>query len=115
MSFDRDQKMDRRQTERVMRGERPPVDLSDAKMNWLGHKAGYGTAVLDEMLIRGATVKEMSDVRGAIRQHLRHLEKEHGLNLVSLGGTAGSPEARYRFSKQQEFPSKHFYKAFKHA
>jgi hypothetical protein len=114
MSFGRDQEMDRRQTERVMRGERPPVDTSDHKMNWLGHKAGYGTAVLDEMLTRGATVKEMEDVRGAVREHLRHLEEVHGLHLVTLVESAGSSEYIYRFSKTQRSPSRHFFKTSKH-
>ena len=77
MSFDREQETDRRQTERVMRGERPLTDSTDNRRNWLGHKIGDGTARLDKMMLRGATIKEMEKVRGAVKEHLRHYERIH--------------------------------------
>ena len=52
--------------------------------NWLGHRAG--AAAIDTLLLTGATLEEMEFNRGAVREHLRHLEKEHGLNVVNIDG-----------------------------
>jgi hypothetical protein len=61
---------------------RPEVQ---SRPNWLGHRGG--NASIDEALIKGATNNEMSQYRGAVDEHLRHLKQEHGLNILKLNVT----------------------------
>ena len=110
MSFDREQETDRRQTERVMRGERPLTDSTDNRINWLGHKIDDGTARLDKMMLRGATIKEMEKVRGAVKEHLRHYESIHGLHIETVDIHEGDGAYLYRFATNQASSSRLFSK-----
>jgi|GEM_PF-5637939 len=53
--------------------------LPQENRNWLGHTGG--AACIDEKLLDGATMNELSECRGAVTEHLRHLELEHGLRV----------------------------------
>lgn len=83
MSFNRKISIDVKNTIDTMKnGERNAIDGK----NWLGHHVGSGAAKIDSMLINGATLDEMSSIRGAVEGHLYHLEKEHGLKIHSIEG-----------------------------
>lgn len=59
-----------------------------AGINWLGHKGK--ASVIDQLLLRGATLKELSEESGrtekATQSHLYHLRKEHGLKVINSHG-----------------------------
>jgi hypothetical protein len=75
---------DRRATSRVMQlaasGQMGELDVTP---NWLGHTRG--SARLDKALIKGATMKKLKAIRGAIQQHFDHLRIEHGLDIHKDG------------------------------
>ena len=75
---------DKRATARVMQlaasGQKGELDVSP---NWLGHTRG--SARLDKALIKGATMKELLAIRGAINSHFDHLRIEHGLDIHKDG------------------------------
>jgi hypothetical protein len=77
---------DKRATTRVMQlaasGQKGELDVTP---NWLGHTRG--SARLDKALIKGATMKELKTIRGAIQQHFDHLRIEHGLDIHKDGDT----------------------------
>jgi hypothetical protein len=75
---------DRLATARVLglAGEAQALAL-DTRPNWLGHRAK--TADLDKAMVLGATMDELSEIRGAIRNHLDHLRLEHGLTISEVG------------------------------
>ena len=52
--------------------------------SWLGHTKGAGQ--LDFMLLRGISMTSMLVHRGAVKEHFRHLNKEHGLKVVEING-----------------------------
>jgi hypothetical protein len=58
---------------------------TSGKMNWLGHRKSDATAKLDEMLLMGATIDELKAIRGAIDDHIYHLRREHGLEILDDG------------------------------
>ena len=78
MTINRNIPEDRQNTaERLMdRSKHQP----EGKDNWLGHTRG--AACIDEKLLEGATMAELAQCRGAVREHLRHLEAEHGLSIT---------------------------------
>ena len=54
--------------------------------NWLGHGKNRGAcAMIDYMLLDGATRNELENLRGAIDEHLHHLKSEHGLPCEKIG------------------------------
>jgi len=55
----------------------------DVIQNWLGHT--HGSSRLDKALVKGATMKELKKIRGAIQQHFDHLRIEHGLDINKDG------------------------------
>ena len=81
MSFNRDKALDRAKTKEQLENRVEPT----GRTNWLGHAVGKGTAVLDVMLLDGATMEEMQAQRGAIAEHLTHLQVEHGLPIIQQG------------------------------
>ncbi|MBI3839829.1 MAG: hypothetical protein HY288_18050 [Planctomycetia bacterium] len=83
MSVNRDQGRDLMRTRDVLSGG-PRADDDNANKNWLGHHFGSGAAKIDELLLEGVTRERLEKEagRGAIREHLYHLEKEHGLCAV---------------------------------
>ena len=52
--------------------------------SWLGHIKGAGN--IDYMLIEGASKEELEKYRKGINQHLHHLKKEHGLQIIQKSG-----------------------------
>ena len=83
MSTNRNKREDRDRTkEQILK----PDSLSpEPGLNWLGHKTTSGAATLDTLLLKGATMSELKKVRGAVNEHLRHLENEHGLKITQKG------------------------------
>ena len=71
---------DRRATTRIMQlvaaGQKGELNVTP---NWLGHTRG--SARLDKALIKGATMKELKAIRGAIQQHFDHFRIEYGLDI----------------------------------
>ena len=65
------------------------LEILDQIPNWLGHSAG--SARLDKLLVLGATFTELENIRGAIKEHFRHLRDEHGLKITQFG-------SKYRIS-----------------
>lgn len=82
MTSNRNINSDRAATNAVLDAT-PEVQLNygNARPNWLGHKGG--SAIVDACVINGATLDEMAQLSGrgssAVRSHLNHLTKEHGL------------------------------------
>jgi len=85
MTVNRNKRQDRERTKELI--QKPGTLSPEAGMNWLGHKTTSATATLDSMLLRGATMSELKKVRGAVREHIRHLEQEHGLSITTDGDT----------------------------
>lgn len=84
MTANRNKDSDRLATERVLRlaGHALAAELNRIP-NWLDHRAK--TAQLDKALANGATMAELKAIRGAVRHHLDHLRKEHGLTIIEDG------------------------------
>ena len=69
------------------------VPCSPELPNWLDHK--QGAAYIDAMLLVGATMEQLkAGTRKSVPKHLRHLELEHGLPVVSVRGV-------YRFREPE--------------
>jgi hypothetical protein len=96
MSSNRDVDHDRAVTQEVLDGHHKVADGSTNSLghetNWLGHELGSGAARIDELLLTGATMSQMAEARGAVKEHLRHLREEHGLPIIEEGG-------RWRFNR----------------
>lgn len=56
----------------------------DKDVSWLRHSGGAGA--IDFALIKGASMPELSQYRGAVGRHLRHLQKDHGVKITRLDG-----------------------------
>jgi hypothetical protein len=85
MTVNRNKRQDRERTiEQILK----PVTLSpEIGVNWLGHRTTSKASTLDAMLLHGTTITEMEKVRGAVENHIRHLEQEHGLTIKTDGET----------------------------
>ncbi len=83
MTVNRNKRQDRERTkEQILY----PNTLSpEVGSNWLGHRTTSKASTLDTMLLNGATMPELKKVRGAINEHLRHLELDHGLSIKING------------------------------
>lgn len=66
--------------DRINRG----VQVAATATSWLEHTKGAGQ--VDYELLWGATMERMSLHTGAVKQHMRHLEIEHGLKVVERNG-----------------------------
>lgn len=84
MSTNRHIRKDQANTEALINGKE--LDQRDSKTNWLGPRISSGAAGIDQLLLKGATLERLERERGAVNQHLRHLELEHGLHVVNNGG-----------------------------
>lgn len=81
-------------TQNQIKKLRPPQD----GINWLRHQVGQGTANIDDLLLKGATMSELKNAgRGAVNEHLHHLQKEHRLTIIEEDG-------KYRFADKQLKP-----------
>jgi biotin operon repressor len=84
MTANRNKESDRLATARVLRLAEPARTTELNRIpNWLDHRAK--TTQLDKALVNGATMTELKAIRGAVRHHLEHLRKEHGLNIAEDG------------------------------
>lgn len=54
--------------------------------NWLSHTINSGAAKIDNALLFGATESELSTFRKSYKEHLTHLEQEHGLSVGQQNG-----------------------------
>jgi hypothetical protein len=82
MSLNRDVNLDRKATLAVLKGQLLPIE---GGRNWLGHDVNSGAAKIDEMLLHGATRNQMELARGGVEEHIRHLQKDHGLPITEAG------------------------------
>ncbi len=84
---------DAQDTYRILEAQIVPQE----EPNWLRHSKG--SAAIDRSLIVGATIKEMikssGRTTGGVRDHLRHLEGEHGIRIIKEDNI-------YRFMHKQE-------------
>ena len=98
MSKNRDKKLDIENTKRILNNL--PV-VTKGSRNWLGHIDGG--AIIDEMLIKGATLQELQKTlekirtEKSIKNHFRHLENYHGLSIADH-----KIEGVYRFDYSTE-------------
>jgi len=83
MTVNRNKRQDRERTKELIL--KPGTLSPEAGVNWLGHKTTSAASTLDSMLLRGATMSELKKARGAVQEHIRHLEHEHGLSITSYG------------------------------
>lgn len=82
MSVNRNKSKDRANTRKLMKDPGNDClykDPGDEGKNWLGHSFKAKTSELDGKLLLGASIEELENIRKAIPQHIRHLEREHGL------------------------------------
>ncbi|KJV38121.1 hypothetical protein [Acinetobacter brisouii] len=79
MTFNRNKPTDRAATNNLLNN----IPNLKNKPNWLGHRGG--NAEIDYELLSGTTMQSMQKHRGAVKEHLRHLEKEHGLIIDQHG------------------------------
>ena len=84
MTFNRNITVDRQNTvallAEVANGGPPTSDVP----NWLEHRGG--NAAIDAELLWGTTKAQMRTHRGAVNEHLRHLNVEHGLTVIERNG-----------------------------
>jgi len=81
MSTNRDKNLDRMITLKIIHGSLINNHCDhEVGTNWLGHKLDSGADLLDRALLEGATFTELKRIRGASREHILHLEKEHGIS-----------------------------------
>lgn len=80
MTFNRNKPADVAATQALLHTP-PPAKL---KPNWLGHRGG--NASIDYELLTGTSMASMERHRKAVKEHLRHLEVEHGLTVVENNG-----------------------------
>lgn len=90
MSSNRNTYTDQQETNAILQSGNQLPEKVQARPNWLWHKGKC--ANIDAVLIHGATVEEMKIYRGSVKEHIRHLRVEHGLNIVEANGV-------FRFSK----------------
>lgn len=86
MTNNRDKVRDQTETQRIMSLIHPGTP------NWLGHTGA--AASVDYALLHGATIDQLRSFRDTAEEHMRHLEAEHGLQVVCEDGV-------YRFSEKQ--------------
>ena len=90
MSSNRNTYTDQQETNAILQSGNQSSQKVQTRPNWLWHTRGC--ANIDTVLIQGATVEEMENYRGSVKEHIRHLRVEHGLNIVEVNGV-------FRFSK----------------
>jgi hypothetical protein len=84
MSAGRNTDQDRERTLAVLSAvSGGPIDGTTVP-NWRGHTKG--AAALDGLLLCGTTMARMRKLRGAVREHLDHLQDEHGLSILETNG-----------------------------
>lgn len=66
--------------------------VSSGGENWLGHHRK--TAVVDYLLLDGATLDKLQEQRGAINQHILHLRNAHGLLVIE------NSDSKLKFDRQ---------------
>ncbi|NSW87404.1 MAG: hypothetical protein HPY84_13900 [Syntrophobacteraceae bacterium] len=85
MCFAIDKVHDREKTRKQIRTPLAPKH----GRNWLGHREKTQAAMIDYMLITGASIGEMARMvrasKARVRNHLYHLEDEHGLTFTVEG------------------------------
>lgn len=79
------QPQDRQRTTALLQSVANGVALDQTLPNWLRHRGG--NAKIDFELLSGTTMARMSVHRGAVSQHLGHLNAVHGLTVVKAGDT----------------------------
>lgn len=97
MSKNRNIKNDIKNTKRKLNGL--PVE-NEGKKNWLGH--GGGSAIIDEMLLKGATKAEIDKKCGrksGSSSHISELRIHHGLQ-ITYPNNGGICQFNYLFQKE---------------
>ena len=84
MTFKRNKATDLMNTKALLSNPAMQASQRNVKPNWLGHSKG--NAGIDYELLNGTTMAKMLQYRGAVREHLAHLEKEHGLVVENQNG-----------------------------
>lgn len=82
MTQNRNFEEDRMRTLAMIREPQEPM----AARNWLGHEVVSGAAKIDQLLLAGATWDELEKQRTSAREHIRHLEIDHGLRVIERDG-----------------------------
>jgi hypothetical protein len=85
MSINRNKIEDLRRTIEESNIRTKPIDGK----NWLGHGEYTSAAIIDELLINGATFEEFLKYRkkSAVNAHLGHLKQVHGIPIKRKGKT----------------------------
>jgi len=83
MSINRNKKEDLRRTIEESNNRTIPIDGK----NWLGHGEYTSAAMMDELLISGATFEDFLKYRkkSAANAHLGHLKRVHGIPIKRKG------------------------------
>lgn len=72
--------------------------------NWLNHRVDTSIAKMDDMLLVGASVKQIAKkcktTEASVRTHMNHLWKEHGLKCVKDDG------GRFKFDVDGTIPKR---------
>ena len=84
MTFNRNIDQDRQATTALLTDVSNGGQLPANRPNWLGHRGG--NAEIDAALLWGITMEQMQTCRGAVDEHLRHLNVEHGLTVIERNG-----------------------------
>jgi len=85
---------------------------SAKKMNWLGHRLNTSIAKMDDMILDGATIKEMAKKcrtsNESVSVHLTHLRKVHKIPIKNESGTirVDLNEVTKRVEGMKRFPVK---------
>ena len=86
MSVNRDKELDQDTTKLILMGSAPETHYNQIKgINWLGHRLDSDAHKLDLALLEGATLPELKKIRGAVHEHVQHLENEHGILCKKTG------------------------------
>ena len=86
MSKNRNKTLDRENTAALLAEVANGSITSTDVPNWLGH-SGDGNTRIDAELLWGSTLTWIgSPPRRAIKEHLKHLETDHGLHVLERNG-----------------------------
>lgn len=99
MSKNRNKIQDRNKTKDIMQSN---IQKSENGKNWLGHSDDSKAACLDTMLLNGTSMTAMKNVRGAINEHIWHLENEHGLTINIINDMYKISRESLGISEEQE-------------
>ena len=84
MTANRDTDRDREKTLDLLNRINQDADVEAASTSWLDHTGG--NAQIDYALLWGTSMESMERHRGAVREHLLHLAREHGLKVKERDG-----------------------------